>query len=131
MSAPRHRSSITIPDSWIAVSQAYDDRAARNFALSTDVRLLSAARARIEFSGHSHFGRGELRQILSRASERTGEVTALSPRALVRAVDRMVEAGMLLPGSWSGCLVHDQFAVQTGVKGTPSPCPKKPAGSTS
>lgn len=128
MSAPRRRSSITIRDSWIAVSQAYDDRAARNFALSTDVRLLSAARARIEFNGHSHFGRGELRHILSKVNERTGEVSDLSNSALSRAIDRMVEARMLLPGSWSECLIHDPFTVQTGVKGYETECPAKPHG---
>ncbi|MGW6131336.1 hypothetical protein ACWFNE_15040 [Cellulomonas sp. NPDC055163] len=122
------RRSLSIPETWAAVATVYDDAAARNPALSTDLRLMSAARSRIELSGHSHWRRGELRLLLSKANMTTGELTPLSASALKRAIGRMVEAGMLQAGSWSECLVHPIFAVQTGRKDAKSPCPTRPQG---
>lgn len=122
------RQRLSIPDTWAAVATVYDDAAARNVALSTDLRLMSAARSRIELSGHSHWRRGELRYVLSKVNTTTGELTPLSASALSRAIVRMVEAGMLQGGSWSECLVHPMFAVQTGRKDAKSPCPARPHG---
>lgn len=122
------RRRLSIRDDWVAVSTVYDDAAARNPALSTDLRLISAARSRIELSGHSHWKRGELRHVLTKVNATTGELVPLSASALTRAIVRMVEAGMLQHGSWSECLVHPMFEVQIALKRSQSPCPTKPCG---
>lgn len=124
------RKSINIPGPWVAVAQAYDDAAARNPALSSHVRILSAARSRLEFNGHAHFARQELRTILSSVDRQTGELTPLSKSALTRAVQHLTDGGLLADGSWSQCLRLPLFGVQNGTgrtKGRPT-CPRAPAG---
>lgn len=122
------RPRLLIRDDWVAVSSVYDDAAARNPALSTDLRLMSAARSRIELSGHSHWHRGELRHVLAKVDRKTGELTPLSASAVNRAISRMVDAGMLQAGSWSECLINPLFYVQTARRVTASACPAKPPG---
>ena len=123
------RRSIALTGPWVAIAAAYDDTTARNPSLHVDVRLLAAARSRMEFSGHAHFRRGELRTILSRLTESTGELVPLSPNYVTRRINWLVGATVLAAGSWSECLVLPPFGVQCGRRSaTASPCPKRPVG---
>lgn len=129
----RRSPGISMKDSWVAVSQAYDDAAARNPALSTDVRLLAAARSRLEITGHSHWNRGELALVLSklrRDPEHDAEhMVRLRRETVTAAIDRLTDAGLLMPSSWSECLVLPPFAVQIGTKdAAATECPTKPEG---
>ncbi|MFD6030137.1 hypothetical protein ACFWE5_05450 [Cellulosimicrobium funkei] len=125
----RTRHKITLDGPWVAVSRAQDDTAARNYELSTDLRLLGAARSRLELGGHSHFNRRELRTILAKVNRRTGELAPLSASALTRRIGALVDAGLLAHGSWSECLVVPPFSVQTGERyAETTGCPKRPAG---
>lgn len=123
---PRQR--ISIPGDWVAVARHHDAEVARNPYVHTDVRLIAAARSAIEPSGHAHFGRGELRTILETADKKTGELRPLTPSAVKRAIARLVGGGLLLPGSWSQCLILPLFDVQTAQRIVNSPCPAKPPG---
>ncbi|WP_298325390.1 hypothetical protein [Haloactinopolyspora sp.] len=125
--ASGRRKGISIVEDWVAVSRDHDEAAAHNWDLSTDLRMLSAARWRLELSGHSHWRRGELRDVLA-SPDAAGELKPLSASAVGRRIKALVDAGQLLPGSWSQCLVLPLFKVQTGMKGTPTECPRKPAG---
>lgn len=124
------RKAISIQGSWVAVSQAHDEAAARNPLLSTHLRVLAAARSRLEFSGHAHFGRQELGTIVSKVAKDTGELTRLSPSALTRAIKHLVDGDQLMDGSWSECLRLPLFAVQNGTgRSRPGPpCPQMPKG---
>lgn len=128
MSPRRRGPGISIRGEWVAISRAYDDMAARNPVLSTDLRILAAGRSRLELSGHSHWRRGELRNVLATVNRQTGEASPLSKSALTRRIGALADAGLLEPGSWSECLRVPLFSVQVGVKGVPSNCPAKPQG---
>jgi len=124
--------NISIADTWTAVSQAYDDATARNPALGTDLRLVAAARSRMEYGGHAHFKRGELAVILSKAKADGVGGYVLEPlhrTTVKKAIDRMADAGLLVRGSWSEDLILPPFSVQFGSKqAAVTRCPKKPKG---
>jgi len=113
---------------WVACSQDTDDRIARDDRLSTDTRLLAAARSRLEPQGHAHFKRGELSRILSQVNKTTGEIGPMSSNGLRRAIRKLSEAGLLLSDSWSQCLRVPLTDVQNG-NGYNSECPTKPDAS--
>jgi hypothetical protein len=112
----------------VAVSRKHDAATARNLSLSTEMRLLAAARSAIEPRGHAHFKRFELRQILEVPDRQSGALGPLSPSALTRAIKRLVDGGVLLDGSWAQCLILPMFDVMTGQNIAPSACPVKPRG---
>jgi hypothetical protein len=110
---------------WSAVSTYFDERTVDNPRASLEVRLLAAARARIDPTGHSHWARGELRSRLVVFSP-IGSLEPVERSTLGRAIGRLVRAKILLPGSYSECLVYEPFAVQTGMtNGSWPPCPKR------
>lgn len=139
MTRGRNRSSANRPASrrrkinfgagvtWTAVSNAYDEMTVDNPVLSLDVRLLAAARARLGVDGHAHWRRGELRarlKIVQKSGARAGEIHTVERSTLLRAIQRLVDAGAFLPGSSPECLVYAPFAVQTAHDARTLPCPR-------
>lgn len=113
---------------WSAVSTMFDEATIDNSRASLEVRVMAAARARIDPTGHSHWRRGELRSRLLVYSP-TGEHVPVERSTLGRAIGRLVAAKILLRGSSSECLVYVPFAVQTGMTtGAWPPCPKRGDG---
>lgn len=114
---------------WTAVSVMFDEATIDNPHVCLEVRVMAAARARIDPTGHSHWRRGELRSRLVGFADDDGEGLGLVPvhrNTLAACVARLTAAGILLPGSGPMCLVYAPFAVQTGMtNGAWPPCPNR------
>lgn len=114
---------------WRGVSAIADERLAANVEASTDIRLVALARARLEFSGHAHFKRGELRECLAyvvKSGPDAGSICTPSRHAVNKAIDRLKAWGVFAPDSWSQCIQFPPFSVQNGSKvGAQTPCPPK------
>ena len=126
---PRSR-GIGLEAAWTAVSREADERAARNPDLSTDLRLIAAARWRLDRDGHSHFpatGDDGLRAVLSKVDRATGQLTPLSQRATERAIARLVAGDQLsaVNRNSARCLRLPRYA-NDGPRGAKrSTCPVK------
>ena len=95
---PRPRRGINFGPcvEWRAVSVVSDEQTADNPEVSSDVRLLALARARMDFSGHAHFKRGEVRERLAyvqKTGKRAGEIRVPSREAVRKAINRLVGWG--------------------------------------
>lgn len=89
---------IELEGGWTAVARQADEDAARNPGLSTDLRIVSAARWRMDGQGHSHFpktGADSLPQVLARVNRATGELTPMTDRGVRKALAALVAAGLL------------------------------------
>jgi len=75
---------IGLEGAWTAVAREADEQAARNPDLSTDLRIVAAARWRLDAAGHSHFprtGRDSLRVVLGKVDKGTGELLPITDRS--------------------------------------------------
>ncbi|WP_454853261.1 hypothetical protein [Promicromonospora soli] len=103
----------------------FDETTVDNPRVVLDVRILAAARARIDPTGHAHWRPGELRNRLVVFGS-TGDLTPVTRENLNAAIRRLTAAKILLRGSSGQCLVYDPWAVQTGMRnGVWPPCPRK------
>lgn len=92
---------ITLPGPWGAIDQAEALRLATDAGTGPlHVRVFLAAIGRSNTIGHAPFGPGELAQLLPRADGRPPNRTHLAD-----AIGRAVNAGLLIRGSGSRCLM--------------------------
>lgn len=80
-------------DHWTAESISMSVKIANNPKLSTDMRVLSLAKSRINRFGHAEFGKGELVDIIGKNRTTVG-----------RAIDSLKAAGLLADDSTPRCL---------------------------
>jgi hypothetical protein len=110
---------------WSAVSTVFDEATIDNPHVVLDVRIMAAARARIDPSSHSHWRPGELRNRLVVIGS-TGELTPVTRENLNAAIRRLTSAKILQAGSSGQCLAYSVWDVQTGMRnGAWPPCPRK------
>ncbi|MCZ2261746.1 hypothetical protein [Isoptericola sp. QY 916] len=118
---------------WRGVSAVADEKLANNVEASMDVRIVAFARARLEFSGHAHFGRSELREVLAyvvKSGPGAGEIRKPTRHGVTKAIQRLTDWGVFSPGSWSECIVFPGMSVQNGSKAQgEKPCPGRQPGS--
>jgi hypothetical protein len=128
------RPKITGLGTWNAVSRDEDERLALDHRVgNVEVRLVAAARSRMDQRNHAHFRRGELREILRGATDKRPAATredASLPHGdtVTRAIERLVSWGLLAHGSWKQCLIVPPFAAMVNAKVPSTPCARKPAG---
>lgn len=98
---------IGLEGAWTAVAREADEQAARNPDLSTDLRIVAAARWRLDAAGHSHFprtGRDSLRVVLGKVDKGTGELLPITDRSVRRGISSLVTAGVLSSRNRSSAL---------------------------
>lgn len=132
MSNPVRRRGVT-SSNFVAVDRDAYRRLGENPVCSNrQLRIVALAMSRLEPKGHAHFDQGELRRLLSRVDERTGELKEPSRDSITRDIRTLEESGFLLPGSWLRDLRMPMFDVQYGRSDRDnSMCPKKPPGCVS
>ena len=118
---------------WVAVDQEYTMNVAKSQRamdnLSTDLRLLLLAQARMNEAGHAHFddprGRddSELRTLLGHLDSKTGEIIRASRQTIHTAKQKLHESGLLV--DTSGGLRCVWVATEYAEKGgrNPTVCP--------
>jgi hypothetical protein len=75
-------------------------------------------------NGHAMFGVGDVRLVLSRVDEETGEILMPSTANVSHAIRKAVDFGFLEKGSGTRCLVVPGHAIEGGLGDPNEPCPQ-------
>lgn len=110
------------PDWWKVRSNPMFDVAAQAHNLDPAHRLWMLAMGRAEQGGHAQFEPGEIRSLILKLNEQTGELSEYSDRNIKRWIAKLVEAGLIGDASTPECIVLPFPTFDSGVRHNPRPC---------